>query len=456
MLASYDDDAIADEELLTGTGSGGLFTSGYLRDRPLIEYLDEEERVAFLLSNKKKGVRRETEDEATVYAPGDGYQAIAAITDTRVLFVVGGSGTDGDEVFSVTYAEMEDVKSDSGMLTKHLDVWSTEGVRWRFYVRATVDIEPATEYLERAAVVWSRAERQLGYARKRFVDANEAIDANDHERAREALDQAETHVEEARNMAAQLTTERDDAIWERVRAARERLDATSLEANCARGRHLTREAERQWRREQYNQAYESYLAARDQYESALEAAPDHAFADVADIEADIEDIADKLDRLAKSPLRRAEQAYERATAVEDPTLAADLLEEALGKYQTALVLDWGAEETRFVGDREDIRSTIARIVNEIEITRRTLAERARERGDEHREASRCGDAREAYAAAIDHLQAVVAVARELRPDSVAALQADIEELRDEIEHVDRRIDESGFEFVGDVESDADD
>jgi len=456
MLASYDDDAIADEELLTGTGSGGLFTSGYLRDRPLIEYLDEEERVAFLLSNKKKGIRRETEDEATVYAPGDGYQAIAAVTDTRVLFVVGGGDTEGDEVFSVTYAEIEDVKSGSGMLTKHLDVWSTEGVRWRFYVRATVDVEPATEYLERAAVVWSRAERQLGYARKRFVDANEAIDANDHERAREALDQAETHVDEARNMAAQLTTERDDAIWERVRAARERLDATSLEANRARGRHLTREAERQWRREQYNQAYESYLAAREEYRAALDAAPEHAFADAAEIEADIGDVSDKLDQLAASPLRRAEQAHERATAVEDLTLAADLLEEALEKYQTSLVLGWGAEEERFVGDREDIRATITRIVNEIEMTRRTLAERARERGDEHREAGRCGDAREAYAAAIDHLQAVVAVARELRPDSVAQLHDDIRELRSDVEQVDRRIDESGFEFVGDVESDADD
>lgn len=455
MLASYDDDAIADEELLTGTGSGGRFTSGYLRDRPLIEYLGEQERVAYLLSNKRKGLRRETEADATVYAPGDGYQAIAAVTDTRVLFVVGDAGADGDEVFSVSYSEMEDVKSDSGLLTKHLDVWSTEGIRWRFYVRATVDIDPAAEYLERAAVVWSRAERQLGYARKRFVDANEAIDAGDHGQAREALDTAEKHVDEARNMATQLTTENDDAIWERVRAARDRLAATSFEANRAHGQHLTREAERLWRREQYNEAYESYLAAREQYQRALERACEHEFAEAAAIEERIENVTHNLDLLSQSPLRRAEEAHERATEAEDAMIAADLLEDALEKYQTAVVLDWGTDESRFVGDRDALQATVARIVNEIEMTRRTLAERARDRGDEHRAAGRCGDASEAYAAAIDHLEAVVSIARELRPELVEDLRADIEALEAEVERAERRIDESGFEFVGDAETDAD-
>jgi hypothetical protein len=243
MLASQDENAISDEELLTETGSGGVFASGYLHDKPLIEYLGAAERVAFLLSNKKKGVRRETDADATVFTPGDGYQAIAAITDTRVLFVVGDSNGTGDTSFAVPYTEIEDVKTRSGMLTKGVDIWTTEGVKWRFAVRSTVDIEPAVEYLERAAVVWSRVESQLRHARKHLVEVDECLSDDDHDSARAAASTARDHVEEAQRKAPELTTNRDDAVWERVHEVEQRLDASVMTIHVSRAeQHATERA----------------------------------------------------------------------------------------------------------------------------------------------------------------------------------------------------------------------
>ncbi|MFB6143263.1 MAG: hypothetical protein ABEJ30_07990 [Halorientalis sp.] len=454
MLASYDEDDIADDELLTETGSGGVFTSGYLHDRPLIEYLAESERVAYLLSNSKKGIRRESDAEASVHAPGDGYRAVAAVTDTRVLFVVGDGN--GDEVFDVPHTEIEDVKTGRGMLTKHLDVWSTAGVCWQFYVKGTVDVEPAASYLERAAIVWSRAERQLQHARKRFVDANEAVSADEYDAAREALESAREHVAEAREMAEELTSNRDDAIWERVRAGERRLAAAAFEAHRSHGQSLARAAERAWRSEQYNAAYEDYVAARERFERALEVGRERGFAETAAVEERLGSVDENLDQLAGSPLRRAREAHDRAKQADDPAAAVERLEDALEKYQTALVLDWGHDDGHFAGDRESLRSTVSRLANEIELTRRTLAERARSRGDDHRDAGRTDRAREAYETARSHLEAALGIVRELRPDLEDDLREEIATVEAELERVEAGVGAGGFQFVGDAGTDADD
>ena len=213
MLASHDENPIEDDALLTGTGSGGVFTSGYLRERPLIEYLDESERVAFLLSNSKKGVREESGGGGTAYTPGDGYQAIAAVTDTRIMFVVGDAEqTDGDAMFAVPYTEIEDVKTDSGVLKKRLDVWTTAGTRWRFYVKSSVDLQPAADYVDLAAVVWTRVENQLGQAREHLAEIADHVDERAFEAAVAAGSEARSYVDEARRMATELTENRTDAV----------------------------------------------------------------------------------------------------------------------------------------------------------------------------------------------------------------------------------------------------
>ncbi|MFB6083856.1 MAG: PH domain-containing protein [Halorientalis sp.] len=448
MLASQDEDAIADEELLTETGSGGVFASGYLADKPLIEYLGAGERVAFLLSNKKKGVRRETDDGATVYAPGDGYRAVAAITDTRVLFVVGGSDGTSDTTVAVPYTEIEDVKPRTGMLTNGVDVWTTEGVKWHFAVRSTVDVEPAVEYLERAAVVWSRVESQLGHARRHLTDVEERLSDGDYDGARAAADTARDHVEEARRKAPELSTDRDDAVWERVHEVERRLDASVMNIHVSRAESYATEANDEWRREQYNNAYDTFLQARAEYERALDVARDHGLPEESDIRESVDTVTRSLDHLSKSPLSRAESAAERARDADAPADAAEQFEVALERYQTALVLDWGSDERRFAGDSDEIRETIERVVGDLVHTRQRLAAYHRAAGDRLRDADRPVAASVAYENALDEIDRALGVARELKPGLVPDLEAAVESLTALID--DLETSDSDFEFVGDV------
>ncbi len=449
MLASQDENAISDEELLTGTGSGGLFGSGYLADRPLIEHLGASERVAFLLSNKKKGVRRETDEDAAAHTPGDGYQAIAAVTDTRVLFVVGDSNGTGDSSFAVPYTEIEDVKTRQGMLTKGVDIWTTEGVKWHFAVRSTVDIEPAVEYLERAAVVWSRVESQLRHARKHIVDIDDKLSENDHDGARAAASTARDHVVEAQRKAPELTTNRDDAVWERVHEVEDRLDASVMAIHVSRAEKHATVASDEWRREQYNNAYDAFLKAQTQYERALDIARDHDFPEESNIRESADTVTQSLDHLSKSPLRRAETVFERAREAETPTSTVEQLEVALERYQTALVLGWGSDEQRFAGDRDEIREAVELIVGEVVHTRRLLAAYHLAAGRRLTASGRLDAARDAYRNGRTEVEQARTVARELQPRLTPVLDASIETFTELIGAVEEPA-ADGFEFVGDM------
>nr|WP_282594293.1 restriction endonuclease [Halorientalis brevis] len=434
MLASHDDDAISDEELLTGTGSGGVFASGYLRDKPLIEYLGESERVSHLLSNKKKGVRRETDDDSTAFTPGDDYRAIAAVTDTRVLFVVGGCD-DGDEMFGVPYTEIEDVKTNRGVLKKSVDVWTTSGVRWRFYVRSSVDLRSAAEYLERAAVVWSRVESQLQHARKHIAAISDHTSERDHEAAREAAKNAREYVEEAQRKATELTEDRADAIWERIQLTEQRLDEGALNIHVSRAKADVASAERLWRQEQYNDAYDAYLAARNQYERALDLARERDLSVADDIRARADQVTQSIDRLSKSPLQRAEETFEEATAATELSTRVDLLADALEKYQSALVLDWGNDTQRFAGDSDEIRTTIEAVVDELVGARRELADKHWRAGNWYSDAGQFDQAREELTAAREHVDAALTVAEELKPGLTAELAAAKRELDADLDRV---------------------
>ncbi|WP_136716223.1 restriction endonuclease [Halorientalis salina] len=456
MVASQDDDGISDEELLTGTGSGGMFASGYLSDQPLIEYLGESERVSYLLSNTKKGVREESDDGSTAYTPGDGYQAIAAVTDTRVLFVVGDCSEDGDEMFGVPYTEIEDVKTNRGVLKKSVDVWTTSGVRWRFFVKSGVEVGPAAEYLERAAVVWSRVEGQLQHARKYVAAISDHATEGDHEQAREAATTAREYVEEARRKAAELTEDREDAIWDRIETTERRLEKGVLDIHVSRADGQVATAERKWQAEQYNDAYDSFLAARNQYELALDIAREQDLPEADDIRTWADEVTQRIDQLSKSPLQRAEDTYERARAAEDLDTTIELLAESLETYQSALVLDWGNEDQRFAGDSETIRTQIEAVVGDLVGARRDLAEKRWRAGDWFSETGEFDRARSEYEAAREHVEAALSVARELDPDLEPALADDltdldaaIERLTDRSNGADRESGESGERDSGD-------
>jgi len=449
MLASHDEDPIEDEALLTGTGSGGMFTSGYLREGPLIGYLEESERVSYLLSNKKKGVRRESDDDSTAFTPGDGYQAITAITDTRVLFVVGDSESDGDEMFTIPYTEIEDVKTGRGVLTKRIDVWTTEGVRWRFPVKSSVDIGPAADYLELAAVVWARVEGQLYHVENHIEDVETAVDEGGYDRASEVAADAREYVFEAQDKARELTTNRSDAIWGRIDELEEKLDRTVLDIHVARAEHCIERAERHEREEKYNKALDAYESAREEFEDAVSVGRNHDLPETPGLLERIDDVTQAIDHVQKAPLKQAEHARNRAEQAEDPEMEARLWEEALEKHQTVMVLGWGEDSQRFAGNTGEIRHHLERIVDNIEDARFQTANRHRVSGYWYYKEGQYDCAREQFAVALDHVEQALSVTDELKPTPAAELLHAREDLEAKIEETQRKAGEAVFEFVND-------
>ena len=248
-------------------------------------------------------------------------------------------------------------------------------------------------------------------------------------------------------MAAELTSNRDDAVWERVHDAEKRLDDARVRVHRTRAERHTREAERQWRRELYNQAFESYTAAREEYERARDVARDRELSAVADLVEEIDAVRHNIDHLSKSPLRRAEEARDRADRADSPAVAADRWEDALEKYQTALVLDWGSDERRFAGDSDEIRSEIETVVDRLVTVRRELATRHRQTGNWYHGSGDYERAGERYARAKHQLEAALSVARELRPGAVDDLEADLASLDSRLDTVREEAPRGAFESV---------
>jgi hypothetical protein len=426
MPATHDERAIADAELLTGSGSGSAFKRGYLRDQPLIEELDADERVIYLLSNKRKGVRRDVDGEETAYKPGDGYQAIAAVTDTRVLFVVGDGGEDGDELVAVPYTDVENVKTTGGMLTKSLDVWTTQGVRWRFFVRRTVDVEPAADYVDKGAIVWSRVMGQLRHARRYIAAIAEHLETGELAKARSAVADARDHIEEAQRKTPEHTTDRSDGLWQRIDGVERELDSAILDIHVAKADAAETAARAEWDEGAYEAAYDQFLAARNQYERALDVCRANDFEAGSDVRAQADAVTQTLDRLSKAPLRSAEAARDAAAAAEDPAAAAEAYETALDRYRTALVLDWGADAPRFAGESEELRGKIETITDAIADARREAAADCRREGRRHLENGATEAARTAFDQARSHLAAALALLEELNPDRAATVEAELD------------------------------
>lgn len=119
--------------VLTDTGTGGLFGSKLLADQPLAGHLRGSETARYVLRNKSDGVTIEDGESSRVAEPGDDYQALAAVTDVRVVFVVG--RPDGDLTYAVPLADVVRVETESGMVTDEMWLTTTDDTRYGFACR---------------------------------------------------------------------------------------------------------------------------------------------------------------------------------------------------------------------------------------------------------------------------------------------------------------------------------
>ncbi|PSQ46255.1 hypothetical protein BRD19_12705 [Halobacteriales archaeon SW_7_65_23] len=159
--------------------SGRIRSGQLLADDPLATYLEGDEEPKYVLRNRKSGVTVE-DDDSTRIQPDDAFQALALVTDVRVLFVVGTAG--GDRTESVSYSEMVQAKSaDDGFRTTSLLIETINGRRWSFPCKG--DTEAVASFVDGLAQVWANAERLADEAEQDIETAEQHLADGEYEAA---------------------------------------------------------------------------------------------------------------------------------------------------------------------------------------------------------------------------------------------------------------------------------
>ncbi len=143
-------------ELAEGTFSEKLLkkTTGRLSDKPLVEYLDEDEHLAFVLYHHMKGLRtippngpEQTSDHLSISNSRAGSRYLL-ITDKRICYVAGFDSH--DEVQNFDCDQLIDVSAESGIFTHQLTFTTTYGTSYRFADSGhhASDIEDILQYIK--------------------------------------------------------------------------------------------------------------------------------------------------------------------------------------------------------------------------------------------------------------------------------------------------------------------
>ncbi|WP_372479524.1 hypothetical protein ACAH01_13385 [Halomicrobium sp. HM KBTZ05] len=233
-----------------------------LLQRPLSAVCDTAETVHHVLTNRRVGLTRGG-DETTVIEPGTAYGAVAAITDRRLLFLVGvPPDQETDFRAEVAYDDVETVEKRTETLTQSLVV-ETGTDRFEFTARKPRAVDAAVDVLESTL-----AEHVLDRA------------SAHHESAREATEPADSATEleaalDAYRRAATLLGDEDEPVSDAERAAREDAETVLARLVAAHREHAAACADAaDWELAADNDesAYELLVDAREAYDRALELA----------------------------------------------------------------------------------------------------------------------------------------------------------------------------------------
>ncbi|PSP61448.1 hypothetical protein BRC73_01320 [Halobacteriales archaeon QH_7_66_37] len=416
----------ADREALTDTAvSGRLRTKQLLSGAPLAERLDGDEEPKYLLRNKKSGVTVATEEESRTMEPDDQFQALALVTDVRVLFAIGTA--DGDRTVSVSHSEMVQAKrSDEGFRTTALVIETIDGRRWTFPCKG--DTAEVASVVDGLAQVWANAERLADEAEEAIETAEQHLAADEYEAAAEALADVKANLRTAIARLREVGASAGAHIETRgERLARRLLDLQGpLWAQLAASAHG--EAMAAWREGEFERAATEYEEAIRGYEQALDR---DSGPSTGVLEGRLDGALAERELLRVMPLVEADTARRHAREIEEPEAAAANWETVLERYQGLLALDWPGDRG-FVADSDIVHTQAAAAAEDaiedyFEAGKRRLgsADRFAVDGREDR-------ASVLYERARDQFEAAHRLATEAHPDRV-------EELETALSTVDQRI-----------------
>jgi len=414
-----------DASVLTDAGSGGLLGRGVLSEGPLADLLEPDETPRYVLRNKKHGVTVEGTEGTDEYEPDRGHSGVAVVSDVRVLFAAGRS--DEDQTVSVSLADVVDVRTEDGLLGGAFVVETVADERYRFPCRG--ELEPVREYLDAAVGVWTRAQRHVEEAGDRVERLRSAFESGNADVVLASTGEVEETLADAREAADALDGARA-AIDERTSDVRADLAALERRAYAEYAEQARERAHVRWDDQDYEAAMDNVDEAEEAYATALTIDADEPADDL--LTGRRGTLAEERERLSDAPVDRAEHAVDVATAAGDPAPAVDWWETAVERYETTLSLDWGREDRRFAGDRDELRDDLADAARGLvdahcENARKQLAD-----GDDVRETDP-DRAADAYDRAAEALAAAREVARERVPDAADDVDAVAETLEDRLE-----------------------
>lgn len=387
--------------------SGGGATDEYLREGDLGSYFEGTERPAFVLTNSGGGVVHVTEGEQQVVEPGPDCAAVAAITDERILFVVGGA-EGGDRDVSIPYADVRGIETESGILKNELRVTVRPGDRYEMPVGSGADLAAVASFVERAIDCWVAVEGRLSEAKNRLSTVEERLEDGDPAAAAEAHREATRLRKEAREVATAFR-DGEHAMVRRIDQLETRLRITEIRGHRVRSQQLRQEGDEARENEAYRAALSAYRRARDQCDRALALAADGEYHEADAIRAESERIDRAIDALRADPLNEARAACERAATAEGAS-AVEAWREALETCHDVHALLHRHGET-LSGDPATLQVGVEWAASNLRRAHRERAAAAETRGDDCREDDPAA-AREAYQQARDHRRAARAVAAE--------------------------------------------
>jgi tetratricopeptide (TPR) repeat protein len=424
-------------DVLTSTGPGGLFSTGYLHDEPALVAVDDDETPRFALTSRKHGVEIGTSESSETVRPGSNYRMVGVVTDRRFIVLVGND--DGDRRFVVPHVDIDQVTGDHSLGHGQITVRRCSGTEWRVHCgkQGIVDL---TAYLSHASQAWVRVENILDEVKRMLVTATEQCDQGDHERALETVLEAGDRLDAAGETATEFGPPSDaNALEGRVTTVRERHIATLTEVRRSRARRAVDTGEQHWRRNEFEAAYDAYEAARAEYDDIF-SLPTEGVPDLAGIRAKRDRLETVMEDLEQSPLRTAAAADNEAVAAEDPAVAAEHWAEALEAYREVLELDWGADERRFAGDPKRVRERLGTVAENLVTARRTVATDAMEAGDWYADASQPDAALAEYKTAQAAFETALVDARDCYPDATDHLEAELNAVAQRLSRAKARLD----------------
>lgn len=410
------DAAGRDDDLLRRT-SGGILDSQYLSEEPPAAYLHEREQPQYVLRNKKSGVKIAQGPSVDSHTPDGDHQALAVITDVRILFLVGNAR--GDECETLDLSDVVEARADSaGLLASTLVIETVDGGTWKFPCRG--DVSAVAEYIEDAAQTWANANRLVEEASDHLPEVENALANADFAAARDVLATVTDGIETAEQRIASLG---DGAIAAfRERAAEPIAEARQFRREIAatKGAHHHANAQEAWKRDHdFDRAAEEYDRALTEYERAIETNGEEP--PVAALAARRRGALQESEVLRVAPMADARAARDVARERTDPEVAAAEWETALTCYREATGLDWGSDDREFVVDRERAREGAAEATDAAIDAHLAAGREWLRAGDEAASEGSRESARDAYERAEAHFENAGKIARELAPGRVDAV-----------------------------------